>query len=306
MADTSDQSGMISDLAGSRLTMLIGAAGTGKTTLVQRMAAGSPPGVSLGIVDADIGQSHLGPPGTVAWGRVDGAFGSWDQVAVRAFYFTGAVSPSGNLLQLVTGAKLMAEEALAHCERVVIDTTGMVSGPAARALKQLKVDILMPEIIIALEREDELAHILEPFRRLAQPRVISLAAHPGARDIGPAGRAEYRRQRLRSYFAGARAVDLSLDRVGLRFTRDLQKKGFFPRSAGGTPGPGSLRGRIVSLRNTENRDMALGIILGTGEAGRKICISTPLSDTDRVALVLVGSTEAQADLWRQAAEIQAR
>ena len=51
--------------------LVLGGADTGKTTLALALAgkiAGSRP---VAIVDADIGQSHIGPPSTVGWAVVD-------------------------------------------------------------------------------------------------------------------------------------------------------------------------------------------------------------------------------------------
>ena len=62
------------DEPGAKLMLIIGASDTGKTTLaeaiVRRLCAQRP----VGIVDLDIGQSHIGPPTTIAWGRATGGF----------------------------------------------------------------------------------------------------------------------------------------------------------------------------------------------------------------------------------------
>lgn len=92
--------------SGAAVVMVIGGSDTGKTTLVERLAgrfAGEGP---TAVVDLDMGQSHVGPPTTVAWARVGGAgegggFPGWNGLTPDGVYFTGATSPVGSLLPSV-------------------------------------------------------------------------------------------------------------------------------------------------------------------------------------------------------------
>jgi polynucleotide 5'-hydroxyl-kinase GRC3/NOL9 len=131
---------------GAAMILVIGGADTGKTSLIEELVDELSRESLIGIVDADIGQTHLGPPTTVAWGKVKGGFKGWDRITIEDFYFTGAISPPGNLLPLTVGTKLMADKALAGCDRVFVDTTGLVEDPVGRVLKQQKIDILAPDV----------------------------------------------------------------------------------------------------------------------------------------------------------------
>ena len=50
--------------------LILGAADTGKTTLAAALAKHAASSQPVGIIDADIGQSHIGPPATVGWALV--------------------------------------------------------------------------------------------------------------------------------------------------------------------------------------------------------------------------------------------
>jgi polynucleotide 5'-hydroxyl-kinase GRC3/NOL9 len=139
----------------NRLIMVMGGSDTGKTTLV-----------------LDMGQSHIGPPTTIAWGRAGKKFQNWSDIAVKDFYFTGTLSPAGNLLPSVVGAKLITDRALSMCHKAVVDTTGLISDPVGRVLKQYKIELLSPDIIIALEKSGELDHILMSYRSIKSPRIL--------------------------------------------------------------------------------------------------------------------------------------
>ena len=55
------------------LCLLLGAADTGKTTLASALAETAAAKSSVAMVDADIGQSHIGPPSAVGWVVIDRA-----------------------------------------------------------------------------------------------------------------------------------------------------------------------------------------------------------------------------------------
>ena len=267
---------------GTRLVMLIGGADSGKTTLIETLARRLCQSLVVGVVDADIGQSHVGLPGTVGWGRAGRDFSGWDSVEPESFYFTGAVSPAGNLLPVVVGTRLMADMALAACEKVFVDTTGLIAGGAGTALKQMKIDLLRPDLIVALERDDELGHILGAYSFHELPGIIRLPVAPEARATSPSKRARFRRERYRVYFESPGAADreFSLDRVALRFTR------------GEATGPAGLEGRLASLRGHWNDDLALGVIKAVDARAGTMLVRTRLAATEPVTTIVVGSIEA--------------
>jgi GTPase SAR1 family protein len=51
--------------------LLLGAADTGKTTLLNALASRLAKSQPVALVDADIGQSHIGPPTTVGWTLIE-------------------------------------------------------------------------------------------------------------------------------------------------------------------------------------------------------------------------------------------
>ncbi|MFW6180244.1 MAG: Clp1/GlmU family protein [Spirochaetota bacterium] len=262
-----------------RLIMVVGEADTGKTTLVERLAGFLSRDRQVGVVDADMGQSHIGPPATIGWGTVEGGFEGWEQVTPRDLYFTGAFSPVGNLVPSLAGARFITALALQRCPVVVVDTTGLVNEPAGRVLKQYKIEMLRPQVVLVLERCGELEHILAPYR-FSGPAVYRLRV-PGA--VGakqPPERASYRRELLRSYLEEGGEETVRLDRVGVRFTRNP-----FPLEERG------LVNRMVSLRNEAGRDLAVGV--ATGISGDELAVRRgPRLSGDEVALLMVGAETA--------------
>lgn len=270
----------------TRSIMLLGEADTGKTTLAEGIGAFLSKDFKTAAVDLDMGQSRIGPPTTVGWGFANGD-ATWDEIAPEEIYFTGALSPPGSLVPTLIGAKRMAEGALLRAEKAVIDTTGLVSGEIGTILKQYKIELLCPDIVIALERYGELGEIIDGFRSSDRPAIFRLKPPEAAQTKTGLQRAAYREQRFRGYFAGSRLIEVSLNEVGLRYT-------------GGRGG--EIAGRLVSFRDPSQKDLALGIIEEKDEERERLIIRTPLKEGARYATIVVGraSISPGNDYTRQA------
>lgn len=246
----------------NRLILVIGSSDTGKTTFIELITGIVAPKFKLAVVDLDMGQSHIGPPTTIGWAKVSKDFQTLNSLKVEDFYFTGTVTPAGSLLPAITGAKLMVDRAMSASDKVIVDTTGLISEPAGRVLKHFKIEILKPDLIICLEWIDELSHIKEPFRHQAQ-RFYTLRPSSGVRQKSPAERAEYRYRKMETYLEGSEIREFRLSELGILFTRE--------RLPLDNP---ALRKRIVSLRDSSNRDIAIGVIEAVKPREEKIYIRT--------------------------------
>jgi polynucleotide 5'-hydroxyl-kinase GRC3/NOL9 len=199
------------------LAFLLGASDSGKSTLahwlVRTLTAA---GRRVALVDGDIGQSTVGPPATA--GLAFAAPAQNDPVlAPIALRFVGAVSPAGHNLPLAAGLKRLADKASAMgADVLLVDTTGFVLGPAARRLKYHKIDLLAPQHLIALQRDDE----LEPILRLFEGRKgMAISRLPVSPHVFPRSfqiRRSYRAQRFADYFRRSSLVRLSLDGIVLQ------------------------------------------------------------------------------------------
>jgi polynucleotide 5'-hydroxyl-kinase GRC3/NOL9 len=196
-------------LAPRGVVMLLGAGDTGKTTLTLAVAnAAVAAGIPTAVVDADVGQSEVGPPGTIALARLSAPVSSWEELKPSAMAFVGGTSPAGHLLPVVVGTKRMVEEARrGGAELVLVDTSGLVAGELGRTLKLHKIDLVAPDLVVALHRGDE----LDPIVRLAEAsgvRVERLPVAAAARPKPPGLRRARRAAHFHRYFEGARLHEI--------------------------------------------------------------------------------------------------
>jgi polynucleotide 5'-hydroxyl-kinase GRC3/NOL9 len=235
------------------VTIVIGESDTGKTTLVTVLAnALVARGFRVAVLDADLGQSEIGPPTTIGLGRWTTPCARPSDAQVVGLHFVGTTSPAGNLLGALVGVRRLLDRARAggH-DRVVIDTSGLVAGGLGRALKQAKIDLTDPDLVLCLERADECGGIVDPYRGVRRPEVIRLPASGLARQRTPEERRGHRQRRLEDYFRTARPLTLALDEVVVRLP------GGAPLGAGRA---GEVGGLLAGLLDRDGQTLGLGIV----------------------------------------------
>ncbi len=140
--------------AAARVILIIGETDSGKSSfttflansLVERK-------FKVGVVDVDLGQSDIGPPTTVGLGLLAQPIDRLGEAEVAGLYFVGSTSPQGHVLPTVIGTKKMVEKALAlGVDRVLVDTSGLIQGELGRTLKQYKIDLVDPDLLLCLQR----------------------------------------------------------------------------------------------------------------------------------------------------------
>jgi len=232
-------------IAGRGTCMVIGRVDAGKTTFCGILAAHAfAAGLKVALVDADPGQSDIGPPAAVGMAIIKDAaqLRDLDAIPADAISFIGTTSPGGHLLQVAASAYAMVARArAAGAELVIVDTGGLVDAGIGRALKAAKVDLLRPRHIAALQKKDEVEHLLAPYRTREEPKlwrlIQSRAAKPRDRDE----RKAKRERQFAAYFAGATAHELAWSDVGLEQTSMLT----------GKPAPGHIAAYVEELAEGE-------------------------------------------------------
>lgn len=185
--------------------VLIGGLDTGKSTLSRALleaavAAGRP----SAFIDADVGQKMVGPPATVTLKRIRAAadleptsMGKED-----ALWFIGSTSPEGHLLQIVAAVASVFRIAKASgADFVVVDSSGLVSGVHGQVLNYHKVELLQPDLVVGLQRGEELLPLLGVIQRFFATEVVPLGVHPGVVPTTVEQRAENRERSMAAYFS---------------------------------------------------------------------------------------------------------
>src|SRR5438874_11212593 len=203
--------------ARARVTLILGTSDTGKTSLTARLAAAlAARGERVAVVDADVGQSEIGPPTTVGLGGVSRALARLGDAEVWALEFVGDTSPVRYIRETAEATGRLVRRALeAGFERVLVDTGGLVEGPLGLALKRAKLRAADPDLVLLLQRQDETEPIARMLESGARPHVVRLTPAPGVVPRSATRRREHRERVLRDYLARAAMRTLSMARVAL-------------------------------------------------------------------------------------------
>ena len=193
------------------IALVIGSTDVGKSTFCRFLVEqGVAKGLKVGFVDADVGQSQIGPPTTIGLKL----FSQDSTSNTEDLYFVGSTSPEYHLLQCVTGTCLMVDAALkAGADLVVVDTTGYVEGDAAVALKRHKVELIQPDYLICIHRSRELNPIVSGFAGLSAIQSHHLSPHKSVTSKSSESRRKYRESRFEHYFADAVEETVPFDQI---------------------------------------------------------------------------------------------
>lgn len=189
MADTHhlDLAHRLGDQGG--IVMLMGSHDTGKTTLARAiLEAGLKSGKTAAYVDADVGESTVGPPTCTGLKWIRSAGDLENLATADELRFVGATDPSRLVLQMVIATAALVDVARQGADLVVIDTTGTISGVVGETLKYHKVELTRPDTVVAIQRGSEMEPIIGMLRRFFSAEVITTSVHPALVPPSPGER----------------------------------------------------------------------------------------------------------------------
>jgi polynucleotide 5'-hydroxyl-kinase GRC3/NOL9 len=253
--------------------LILGAADTGKTSLLAELAKKISPDKSLAIVDADIGQSHIGPPTTVGWVVFDKRQTDLSQTEADGISFVGDITPTGHLLQLTAAITQSVRQASEKTELIVIDTPGFIYGPAAAALWWTVQRILQPKTIITIQTNNELSGIINGLKGIVSEPVM-IKSPPQIPVKSPQQRYLYRQNRFAKYFQNCCLYNINLNDMSLQ--------------SGSKPLAANSKNRLIALRDGGGRDLAVGLIKSWRQDNGTASVAAPKIVLDKIRCLIIG------------------
>ena len=181
------------EVSRANVAMLMGGVDTGKTTLAlqaARLAVAA--GRTVALVDADVGNSTVGPPACVGL-KIIRTTTDIDEVAnPDQLHFVGTITPARLVLQQVVATVAMVDAAKRLADLVILDTTAVVSGVAGETLKYHKAELCRPDKVVALQRGGEMEPVVGMLRRFLGLDVIVAPSDPNLNPVSPDERAHRR------------------------------------------------------------------------------------------------------------------
>jgi polynucleotide 5'-kinase involved in rRNA processing len=244
---------------------ILGALDSGKTTLARFLTETAlKKGFKVALLDTDIGQSTLGPPGTIGLSVMEREVDSFP----TALYFIGDVSPRGHLLEIIVGAKKMSDKARElKSDILIVDSSGLIAFPLGYHLKWHKITLLSPSYVIALGENKEVNLILEGLPPIFEK--IKLPISSQAKPIPREERRERRERSFRKYFSCLHEYKLNLENLTMN-------PPLFPREFP----------LYVGIQNRKGEFINVGIVTEMSRGFVKLF--TPLEKPDEIKGITAG------------------
>ncbi len=260
--------------SGMSKVMVIGESDVGKSSFclyLSNLAAAR--GKKTGVIDADIGQADIGPPGTVGLALLSDQRVSLRGVPPLRLSFVGAKNPSSAILPLLRSIRRMRKGALKiQPDLLVINTDGWISGDVAAYLKYVTAEIFEVQVVVAIKKQEELDELIGA---LDDYKIMSIRTPEKvlARDR------EIRRETRRQNFA--------------RFLEKGSQRRFPLKLVHGLNQSEEWRGLLVGLEGERGRLLGIGTIELVDWGTKEVCILTPVEG--EVQSIQVGKIRLDRD-----------
>jgi len=166
------------------------------------------------VIDADLGQSDVGPPSTVGFNFVTEPVKDLFDIDARDAVFVGSTSPSGSINKVIEGLIQLKDRVMeAGVDFLVINTDGWVEGEEAAAYKVQLAEKVGPSAVVGMQKGNELTPILDALHDVKvfvmdSPQLIQ----PRSREK----RKLLRELSYKKYLKGAKMQSLSLSWVKVK------------------------------------------------------------------------------------------
>jgi len=160
------------------------------------------------IVDADLGQSDVGPPSTIGSCRLTKPIIDPFEMGAESVFFIGVTSPSGAVSKVIEGIAGMKEKALKRGVGVlIINTDGWIEGEDAVRYKVALTKQIKPNLLIGIQEQSELTFLLGA---LTETQNLVVESSPAVRKRDREERKLLRELGYKKYLKGARSESFPL------------------------------------------------------------------------------------------------
>lgn len=254
---------------------MLGSVDVGKTYAVTSIAnAFFAQGLKVAVVDTDVGQSDIGPPCCIGMGIQEKELRTLLEVPVHSLCFIGNTSPNRYTHECVKGAAASVAKAKElGADIIIVDSTGWIEGEDAKLFKLFEIKEIKPSLVIAIERENELRHIIINLNT----NVIKL---PVSREVRSRSREERKALREEAYN---------------RYFSNAKTRAFDPPAMAWMLEEGTIMGLFYS---DENEIVGLGIFMNWDYEQGKVIVFTPVDDIETDIKMKTGAVKLIKDNGR--------
>lgn len=175
------------------------------------------------IIDADLGQSDVGPPATIGFSHITEPIKDLFEIEAERSHFVGLTSPS-QVIHWVMEGIIELKSSVADVDVLIVNTDGWVSGEEAVSYKGSLTEKVAPDVVIGIQETNELAPILDA---LKETKTLAIDSPPAIKKRNREKRKVLRELGYKKYLKKAKVQSFLLNWV--RIDRVLMGTGKVPQ-----------------------------------------------------------------------------
>ncbi|RLI46062.1 hypothetical protein DRO69_03945, partial [Candidatus Bathyarchaeota archaeon] len=142
--------------------MVMGGVDSGKTSFCAYLANKAlKEKLKVAVIDGDLGQSDIGPPSTIGFSHITEPMRDLFEMEAENACFIGVTTPSLAVNKVVEELARLKNKVLGtNVEFLIVNTDGWVEGEDAVKYKVQLAEKAAPDILVGIQRTDELTPIL--------------------------------------------------------------------------------------------------------------------------------------------------
>ena len=214
----------------------------------------------VAVLDGDLGQSDIGPVASVGLGLATKPVSDIRNLKMRNGFFVGVTTPSLAAKKAVKGLAAMKAEA-ENCEAdyILVNTDGYVAGDDAVSYKIEIIKELKPDIVVALQLQNELEPILSC---LGGGGVMIVEPSSAACVRSPEKRRTIRERNYAKHIKNGKLHCIPVSQV------TLEPRNGVPKAIA------TQKGILMGLYGAGNKFLGIGVLRAVNEARRTLKIQT--------------------------------
>ncbi len=165
----------------------------------------------VGIIDSDLGQSDIGPPGTIGYTKLEKPIMFLNNAKLADLEFVGSHSPGMHMLTTIINFNRIIKKSIQDCDITLVNTSGWILGDGGRLVSKAKMSLLNPDIIVLMQREDECEHLVKTI--YPSSKIVKLHVSKKASETSKSDREQLRNFSSQNYFNNSKLISLSFDQI---------------------------------------------------------------------------------------------
>ena len=261
--------------------MVMGGVDSGKTSFCAYLANRAlKKKLKAAVIDGDLGQSDIGPPSTVGFSHVTKPMKDLFEMEVERACFIGVTTPSLAVSKVIEELTTLKNRVLeTDVEFLIINTDGWIEGEDAVKYKVQLAEKATPDIVVGIQRADELTPILTVLKETT--KIIAIYSPLAIQKRNREKRKILRELGYKKYLKNAKVQLFHLNQVKI--------KDAFSESWENLTKEEIQEDLLVALQDAQLNFLGIGILYGIDFERGLVKVYTTVSEN--VSAILVGKVK---------------